>query len=616
MKSSDNYINKVKCFIKKYYFVIFCFVALFLPDRILLDLPGDKVFTKSDLAFVSTLFSVLWVFAITLFCVCIPNKRIGKILFGAVSVLFIALSFGQYVYYLIFGDFFWIKSIFLMGEGATYVKDIAELIDIKIIISTIVSVLCVIAALKTWKVPDSKLYIRSLIAFSPVVLIIATHVYMQPAMFKASWDAWRNPRVIYRDFKSVNSCFEINGFYQFTARDIVNAVFPKKQLSNADRQKVDEFFASKGEMKQNDYTGMLEGKNVIAVMMESIDSWTITQKYTPTLYKMINEGINFKNFNTPMFGTGFTFGTEFAFNTGLYTPSSAANASRFDAHSYPYAIANLFKQNGYTTNSYHYNEPGYYNRYNMHRAFGYEKHNSFGEFGLSSPEVELDSFVFEGDDIYNHMVKDKPFFNFVITYSAHLPYEGDSKKLELAKNLRPDLIDDKMNKKMNNALILAADTDKFFEKLLTKLESDGILEDTVIIGFTDHFAYGLYDDELVDMLKGENQYRVPAFIYSKGMEPKAVTKPVMTIDLAPTIANLFNLDKSAKFMGNDILSPENPGFVFLENGDWIDENMYYDHKNPPEEPLKEQYITDTCNRAREIININDIVVLGDYFKQQ
>lgn len=634
MKNFEKYLNKIKNIpqkmlplfkklpglmlnlFKKYYFIIFGIIALMIPHYLLSDLPKEKVFAKSDVAFVSSMFSLWWAFAIALFCVCIPKKKWGKIAFAFVALVYIALAFGQYVYYLIFGDFFWIKSIFLAGEGATYIKDIINLIDAKIIIGTLVSVVFVIAALVKWKSLDAKFRVRLFVALVPAILIIATHIYMNPGFFKSSmWDAWRNPRVVYTDFKSVNSCFEINGFYQFTARDIINAVLPKDQCSDSDRQAVDEFFAQKGDAEPNQYTGMFEGKNVIAVMMESIDTWTVTQKHTPTLYKMINEGINFTNFNTPMFGTGFTFGSEFAFNTGLYTPSSAANASRFDSHSYPYAIANLFKQKGYTTNSYHFNDAGYYNRDDMHKAFGYQKHNSFKEFGLMPPEGELDSFVLGTDGIYEHMVKDKPFFDFVITYSAHLPYEGESKKLELAKDLRPDLINTNMNPKMNNALILASDTDKFFEMLLQKLDEDGILEDTVIIGFTDHFAYGLYDDELVDMLKGDNQYKVPAFIYNKGMEPMVVDKPCMTIDMAPTIANLFGLADGTQYVGNDILSPKNSGFVFLQNGDWIDSNMYYDHKNPPKDRLKKQYITDMCNKARKSIAINDIIVLGDYYKQ-
>jgi phosphoglycerol transferase MdoB-like AlkP superfamily enzyme len=251
----------------------------------------------------------------------------------------------------------------------------------------------------------------------------------------------------------------------------------------------------------------------------------------------------------------------------------------------------------------------------MHKAFGYEKHNSFKDFGLLPPEGELDSYILSVDGIYEHMVKDKPFFDFVITYSAHLPYEGESKKLALAKQLRPDLVNTKMNLKMNNALILASDTDKFFEMLMQRLEKDGILEDTVIIGFTDHFAYGLYDDELVDMLKGENQYKVPAFVYNKGTQPMVVDKPCMTIDMAPTIANLFGLKVGTDYIGNDILSPQNEGFVFLQNGDWIDKNMYYNHKKPPKDIAKKQYITDMCNKARTSISINDKIVLGDYYKQ-
>ena len=105
-------------FFKKYYFVIFCVIALLLPDRVLVNLPKEKMFINSKEAFVSTLFTWCWIFIITLFCICIPKKKSGRIAFSVIAVLLICLSFGQYVYYRIFEQFFWIKSIFLLPISA------------------------------------------------------------------------------------------------------------------------------------------------------------------------------------------------------------------------------------------------------------------------------------------------------------------------------------------------------------------------------------------------------------------------------------------------------------------------------------------------------------------
>ncbi|MGR1832487.1 sulfatase-like hydrolase/transferase, partial [Salmonella enterica] len=80
-----------------------------------------------------------------------------------------------------------------------------------------------------------------------------------------------------------------------------------------------------------------------------------------------------------------------------------------------------------------------------------------------------------------------------------------------------------MDKETNNCHILAADTDDFFRDLLTRLHESGNLEDTVIIAFTDHNAYGFSDTEKIKQYSqeagGKHVHRVPAFIFNYGTEP-------------------------------------------------------------------------------------------------
>lgn len=48
----------------------------------------------------------------------------------------------------------------------------------------------------------------------------------------------------------------------------------------------------------------------------------LTKENTPTLYKLMNNGINFKNHYSYYNGGGSTFNSEFAVNTGFITPLS------------------------------------------------------------------------------------------------------------------------------------------------------------------------------------------------------------------------------------------------------------------------------------------------------
>ena len=604
--------------VKKYYFMLFCAIALAVPDLLIKELLTPGVFEQGYVSFVAGLFSACWICIITALCVCILPRRWGRVVFAILWFAFFALSFSEYIYYMIFEQFFGVKSIMLAGEGADYIDYVLQLIDVRIISYAVISLLALVVALARWRRISLPVKIRFLPLATFVVIIAATHIGMQPELHRDnlnSWDSWRNPRAVYKKFGDVNKSMEICGLYQFIIRDAYTTVFPNDDFDENTMARIDEYFVTKGQPMPNDYTGLLKGKNVIAVMMESIDTWMIDETHTPTLYNLLRNSINFKNYYAPFFGTGFTFSSEFAFNTGLFAPSSAGSASNFSTNSFPYALARLFKEAGYTTNSFHFNSAEFYNRGIMHKSFGYDKYHPLAEFGMEGTEAELDSNMIQNDALYNKMTEKIPFFNFIITYSAHLPYTGNSAKLELAKEYRQDLLDDTMHPEKNNVHILAADTDEFFRQLLLRLEQDGLLQDTVIVAFTDHFAYGVSAGMLTEWKNQDHSHRVPAFIYAPGVAPRTVDKPMMTIDWAPTLVNLFGLSTEARYVGSDIFDPSNGGFAYLETRAWMDENMYHEPTEEDELLPDAPYIQKQNQRVIDMMEVNDAVVLNDYYKK-
>ncbi len=605
-------------FMRKYYlFIVFGVLTLLLPDMAIKSLLGEGFFSQGYVSVVSWLFSIFWIIFIMAITAVILPKLWGKIIFSVLSVIYIIFSFSEYIYYKIFDQFFWLRSLMLAGEGSAYIDQVLQQIDSSLIIFTILEILFLVLTLIFWNRPNLGVKSKICIALLPIIGISVTHVCMQQKNEGNDWAVWKKPRIVYKNFNDINKNMEIAGIHQFLYRDAVSTVFPKKQYNEEDFERVDKFLEEKGPLKDNSYTGLFEGKNVIIVMMESVDTWAITKEDTPTLHMMMEEGINLTNYNYPFFGAGFTFGAEFAFNTGFFTPSSAISASKFSTNTFPYATARLFKEAGYATNSFHFNSPEYYNRGIMHKSFGYEKYHSLEDFGVTGIEAELDSNMMRCDGVYEKMTESTPFMNFVVSYSMHLPYTGDSPKLELAKTYYPELINKNENEKRNNIRILSKDTDEFFRILLEKLEADGLLEDTVIIGYTDHFAYGVYDDALLDEWKGDKlSYTIPAFIYAKGIKHEEISKPMMTIDWAPTIANLFGLKSDAVYIGNDILAPENSGFALFETWAWMDENMYYEPSQEEPSDENKEYIEKNNKRVKDSIEINDIMVLGDYYKHR
>ncbi len=605
-------------FLKTNFFILFAAFSLILPDFQLRELIMPKIFTEAYAVPATWAFTGLWIFIILFVCLFMLPKKSGRIVYIITSLSFIILSFCQYIYFKIFEQFFWIKSISLLGEGSEYISYAIKYIDLKLIICTSLSVLSLLVAATRWHKPKTSRKVSIWVGIIPIILLSSLHIFMQPEVHgdsKDDWDSWRKPRVVYEQFNDVNKSFEINGLYHFSFRDIFNTVFVPSGYGKKEFQEVTEYFESKEDASKNDYTGIFEGKNVIAVMLEGVDTWMIDPKYTPTMHKMMNEGINFSNYYAPTFGTGHTFNAEFAFNTGYYTPKSAVSAVNFSSNKYPFSLANIFKGKGYTVNSFHFNDSEFYNRGIMHKSFGYEKYHSFTEFGIPKTVAQSDSVILKNDKVYEKMVSEKPFFDFVITYSPHVPYTFDDAKMLVAKGNHPELLDPSMNKEKNNCMILAADTDDFFRQLLDRLEADNLLKDTVIIAFTDHYAYGFSDQELLKEYKNnEIMYRVPAFIYAEGIESIKVEKPMMTIDLLPTILNLFGLTTEGRYIGNDIFDPKNEGFVYFGNLAWLDKERYYVPYEDEPTDIDKEYIKMQNQRVSESLKINDIVISGDYYK--
>ena len=87
----------------------------------------------------------------------------------------------------------------------------------------------------------------------------------------------------------------------------------------------------------NEYTGLLAGKNVILVQLEAIDTWMLQEAYMPNLSKLKAESISFTNHYTPAYITAGTFNTEFMTNTGLLPRHRGIATSVYGNNSFPYS---------------------------------------------------------------------------------------------------------------------------------------------------------------------------------------------------------------------------------------------------------------------------------------
>ena len=307
----------------------------------------------------------------------------------------------------------------------------------------------------------------------------------------------------------------------------------------------------------------------------------------PTLSAIRSQSINFTNFYSPKFLWAATFSAETAVNTGMITPMNSSKMSYFTDTAYPDSLPNLFREAGYSANSFHRSGRSMYNRGEIHEAWGYEKYYSGADMNISDPD--MDSNLIEA---YDMLVSDEPFLSFIITMTGHGPYTADHEAVKRHEALiRPQLPEDAEDEYVW-ALCHAYETDLFIKALFEKLESDGKLEDTVVIFYTDHYDHYVTDDSILPKYKGTDDTNllgnVPFFIYAKGTEPATVDKVIATYDILPTVANLFDLPTDGRYyLGNDAFS-DNGGYVIFRDLSWYDGDTYFNIKKDDPTELAQQ----------------------------
>ena len=602
-------------------FWVFAILPLVTSD-IVLRYVLNPIRLNNSYIFVPILFNLFWILLIIYICKFILPRKVGRVIYVIFTSIFGIWFLANFISFKMFSKYLWVETIFLVSEAKSYASSVLQYIDIKVVLIGIIYLGSIALTCMLWQ--ESKIKNR-IIRILPVVIciigIIGVNTYMGIALDKdkalGAWEVWDKPTLVYDKFADSNKSLNIAGLYQYTFKSVYKIFLDNNKILPEKEEMVDQFFESKSQKEENEMTGILKDKNIIFVLMESIDSWMISDKYMPTVKYMMENGINFTNHYMPNVGVGYTLNAEFAANTGFYCPSTETSASIFTKNSFPYTLANMANKKEYVGNSFHFNVRNFYNRAVLHRQFGYRDYKSFMNY-LSIEKCVQDSEAVKSDKIYGMMTENEKFLDFIITYSAHLPYDTEDNKLKGAMANYPELIDESLDLETRNALLLAHDTDEFFKILLERLKEDKLLDNTVIIAFTDHYSYGISDKKKVLALRGEDEgaivEKVPFFIYSSGLKPQEVKKVTSAIDILPTISNMLGLENNGYYLGEDAFDNNYKGLVYFPNGNWYDGNIYYKSGQVIDESNKE-YIDEINRYIEKLVDINDYVILTDYFSR-
>lgn len=348
--------------------------------------------------------------------------------------------------------------------------------------------------------------------------------------------------------------------------------------SNSTYNKLNNYFINRDITDKNDYTGIFEGKNLIVVLMESVNMIAINEKEFPTLYKIYNEGISFRNNYTPRNNCS-TGNNEMTVMTSLFTINNTCTANKYKNNLYPEAIFNVFNNAGYKTSSYHDYTEAYYYRKTIHPNMGSMKYYNVIDLKIrwNAKYEEWPSDVDLIENATPYFIDEDKFMVFMTSVTTHQPYLVSS---EYGDKHLSEFSDYNYNKAVKRYMSKMKELDAALELLLQKLEDAGKLDDTVIALFCDHYPYGLTTSQINEVLDydvtvNKEVDRTPMVIYNSATPPVKVSKYTSIIDLLPTLLNMFNLEYDPRlYLGTDIMS-DNHGRCVFADGSWQDDIGYY-----------------------------------------
>lgn len=329
------------------------------------------------------------------------------------------------------------------------------------------------------------------------------------------------------------------------------------------------YFQTVEPTNQNAYTGKYKDFNVIFITAEGLSHLAIRPDVTPTLYKMVHEGIQFTNFYTALWGVSTTDG-EYVATTSLIPKSGVWSFRQSRNNALPFVLGNQLKSQNYVTKAYHNHTYTYYDRDLTHPNMGYDYKGVGNGLEISEtwPESDLEMMAVTVPEY----VDAQRFHAYYMTVSGHMYYSFKdnfiaSKNRQVVENLP-------YSNQAKAYLATQVELDLAMANLLSQLEEAGKLENTLIAISADHYPYGL-DHETIEELNGGSVdkhfelYRNAFILYSPGMTPEIIDKPASSLDILPTLSNLLGLNYDSRLMmGRDIFSEADP-LVILGNRSFI-----------------------------------------------
>ena len=436
------------------------------------------------------------------------------------------------------------------------------------------------------------------------------------------------------------------GLYVYHVNDVFQSVEPKLiAIFGYDKAKknFNDYYAKRTDVQSytNEYTNIFKGKNLISIHGESIQKFVINLKIngkevTPNLNRLVKEGMYFSNYYSQV-SVGTSSDSEFTINTSLMPAKvGVAFVSYFDREYV--TIPKLFKSLGYYNMSFHANKGDFWNRNSMYKSLGYDKFYDQKAFnidetiglGLSDKSFfrQLTPILKKEND--NH----QNFYATLIMLTNHTPFPDISSYSKDPLDLKMYVTENGETKAypylegtvLGRYLQSVHYADEALGELMEHLETNGLLENTVLMFYGDHDArlssseykrfynYDYKNDKTLDesdpnckkygYYEHELNRSVPFFFWSKNDNKKinkTITNVMGAYDILPTLGNMFGFyNKYA--LGSDIFNTNNDNTVIFPNGNYVTNKIYYNSQADEAYDIEKKEVIQKELEPREYIN--------------
>ena len=339
---------------------------------------------------------------------------------------------------------------------------------------------------------------------------------------------------------------------------------------------------------KNEMTGLFAGKNLVFITAQSFSPYVIDPERTPTLYRLATQGIEFTDYYQPDWGGGTASG-EFAVLTGLAPAHGVQSTLDTVGKSMNQTLGNQLMALGYHSWAFSDESADTFRRAETHGNLGYEEVRTI-ETGLEElltkqhPYSDREMMLQAGQIIYDWT----PSNVYLMMNSGMGPYHRRSSAM--AEKHWAEVEDLPYSDTVKAYLAANMEVELALRDLVEGLELLGVADDYVIVLTSSQYPYALEQNEdwgnsedYLAELYGkpvENCFerdRSTLIVWSGCLEGKGykVTTPVSSLDILPTLSNLFGLDYDSRLLvGRDVFSDQEP-LVFWPDGSWKTEKGSY-----------------------------------------